>query len=93
MLRRTFTGEPLPEPTFIGPTVGRSEVRKLWKRRLRTGEEVSCVLFIDASLGDATLEISVLSAFANQLLAEGIADGILRGLDADGAKEFVEAAS
>jgi hypothetical protein len=92
MIRRTFGGEELKTETcFIGPTVGRSEVRKLWKRRLRTGEEVSAVMFIDASLGEATLEITTLSAFSNCRLAEGIAEGVLQALDADGA--IVEEAS
>jgi hypothetical protein len=91
-MRRTFLTDPGPPvETVIGPAIGRSEVRRLWKRRLKTGEEVSCVMFIDASLGEATLEITTLSAFSNQRLAEGIADGVLRGLEADEAKPMEEA--
>jgi hypothetical protein len=42
------------------------------------------------SLGESTLEITVLSAFANSLVTEGIAKGVLTALDADGATELEE---
>jgi hypothetical protein len=93
-MRRTFFDAPPPTSTILSEVpVGRSEVRRLWKRKLRTGEEVSATVFLDVCLGECTLEITVLAAHANTLVAEGIANGVLAALDADGAVplEAVEA--
>jgi hypothetical protein len=91
-VRRTFLSDPPPKAeTILGPVpVGRSEVRRLWRRKLRTGEEVSATVFLDVSLGECILEITVLAAHASSLIAEGIAKSVLAALEADGAKEPVD---
>jgi hypothetical protein len=71
------TSMPGAIPFFSVPTVQCSS----GKRKLRTGENVSAVLFIDTSLGECTLELSVLSSFANCRVVEGIAERVLAGLD------------
>jgi hypothetical protein len=44
--RRSFFDQPKPETILTESPVGRSTVRKLWKRKLRTGEEVEAAVFL-----------------------------------------------
>lgn len=64
--------------------------RKLWQRRLTDGAEISAALFHDASLAEATAEITVRSTHAEDALATQLADAIKNALDKRGAVEINE---
>jgi hypothetical protein len=82
MLRRH--GPPVPSETLL---TERSVVRRLWRRKLRDGAEVTATLWWNNSIG-AVVELEVHASFAEDTIAEGIAAGLLATLDADGAKDF-----
>jgi hypothetical protein len=90
MLRRTFTGDPLPEPTFIGPE-RQPKVTKLWKLKRRDGVEVDCQHFYDSSLCEATLEVSVRSSHADDVFASELAEKLRALLVGEGARALEEA--
>jgi hypothetical protein len=90
MLRRTLSDPPHPpaEPTLIGNN-DRPVVKKLWRRKLRSGAEVEATLWWDNSISEAVVEISVHASFAEDSLAEGIAAGVLAAIEADhGTRPF-----
>jgi hypothetical protein len=63
--------------------------RKLWARKLRTGEEVRAALFYDSTLGgEATIEISLEASAGEDVLAEKLADEFRNFLDKQGAIEM-----
>jgi hypothetical protein len=80
MLRRE--GPPPPSETAL---LNRSIVRKLWCRKLPSGEEISSVLFFDNELGESTVEITVLCAHAGDLVATELSDWVLKVLEKRGA--------
>jgi hypothetical protein len=84
ILRRD--GPPVPSETLLSE---RSVVRRLWKRKLRHGAEVSATLWWNNSVG-AVVELEVHASFAEDTIAEALAADVLTMLDADGAKEFEE---
>jgi hypothetical protein len=91
IVRRTSFDPTPPNPTILAEVpIARSEVKKLWRRQLRTGEHVSAVVFLDVGLGECTLEVTFLSSFANGKVAEEIAAGVLATLEKQGAKPFEE---
>jgi hypothetical protein len=63
-------------------------VRKLWQRRLTDGAEISAALFHDREEREATAEITVRSAHAEDALATQLADAIKKRRQ---AHEFDEA--
>jgi hypothetical protein len=63
-------------------------VRKLWQRKLTDGSEVAACLWHDSALSEATIELSVRAAHAEDTLAANIADAIRVALDERGAKEL-----
>jgi hypothetical protein len=83
MLRKD-DGPPLPSVTLLSE---HSVVRKLWRRVRRDGAQIDATLWWSNALGQAVVEIEVRSAYATDTLAESLAEGVLRGLDADGAQE------
>jgi hypothetical protein len=90
-VRRTCFDPPPPSPTILAEMpIARSQVTKLWRRQLSTGEHVSAVVFLDVGLGECTLEVTFLSSFANGKVAEEIAAGVLATLEEQGAKEVSE---
>jgi hypothetical protein len=82
MLRRD--GPPVPSETAL-LNESRSVVRKLWRRKLRSGAEVSATLTWNNSISTAVVELEVCASFAEDTLAESIANGVLAALDGDGA--------
>jgi hypothetical protein len=60
-------------------------VQKLWARKLRDGAEIAATLFHDRALSEATCEISVRAAHAEDTLAVSLADAIKSALDKRGA--------
>jgi hypothetical protein len=88
MLRR-LSDPPHPppaEPTILGVD-DRPKVRKLWRRKLRNGTEIECVLWWDVAV-EAVLEITVRASRAEDTIAEGIAAGILAALESEGVRPF-----
>jgi hypothetical protein len=83
MLRRTISDRPA-EPTIIGED-RRPVVRKLWKRKRRDGAEISAALWYDSAI-EAVLEITINASQAEDVIAEALANGVLRALDLEGAK-------
>jgi hypothetical protein len=79
--------QPAPSETSL---LNRSIVRKLWKRKLPSGEEISAVSFFDNSLGECTLEITVLCAHAPDVVCMRVADGVLAALEERGAVAMEE---
>jgi hypothetical protein len=65
-------------------------VRRLWSRKLPDGPEVIAHLFFDASVGDATLELTIKAAHAEDLIATEIGDALRKVLDEQGATEIRE---
>jgi hypothetical protein len=61
-------------------------VQKLWARKMRDGAEIAATLFHDRSLGEATAEISVRSAHAEDDLAIRLVEGVKNALDQTGAE-------
>jgi hypothetical protein len=61
-------------------------VKKLWARKLKDGAEVRAALFHDHRLGEATAEISVKAAHAEDDLAIKLAGAVRDALDARGAE-------
>jgi hypothetical protein len=89
-MRRTFFDPPpSAEPTFIGEE-RKPVVRKLWKLKQRDGAELSAVLFYDSSLGEATLEVTTKTSFAEDMKAAEIAEQLRQVLVAEGAKPLEE---
>jgi hypothetical protein len=74
-----------PETALLNE--GHSVVRRLWRRVRRDGAQIDATLWWNNSLGQACVEIEVRSAHATDSLAESLAEGVLRGLDAEGATE------
>jgi hypothetical protein len=65
-------------------------VKKLWARKLKDGAEISAALFHDHRLGEATAEITVKAAQAEDDLAIKLADGVRNALDQHGAVPIEE---
>jgi hypothetical protein len=80
MLRRT----PTASETLLSE---RSVVRRLWRRVRRDGAQIDATLWWSNSLGEACVELTVRSAHATDTLAQSLAEGVLRGLDSEGATE------
>jgi hypothetical protein len=80
MLRRT----PTASETLLSE---RSVVRRLWRRVRREGAQIDATLWWSNSLGEACVELTVRSAHATDTLAQSLAEGVLRGLDSEGATE------
>jgi hypothetical protein len=62
--------------------------RLLWQQRLASGADIVATLFHDRSLGEATAEISVRAAYAEDQLAIKLADAVRSALDAGVAEAF-----
>jgi hypothetical protein len=84
VLRRSDNPPPA-EPTIIGR---QPVVRKLWKLKRSDGAEVSATLWWDNS--EAVVELTIHASFAEDTLAEGLANGVLRALEAEGATPMEE---
>jgi hypothetical protein len=80
MLRRT----PTASETLLSE---RSVVRRLWRRVRRDGAQIDATLWWSNSLREACVELTVRSAHATDTLAQSLAEGVLRGLDSEGATE------
>jgi hypothetical protein len=63
-------------------------VRRLWALKLREGPEVIANLFYDASVGDATLELTIRAAHAEDITATEIATQLKNVLEQQGAVEM-----
>jgi hypothetical protein len=83
MLRRTFTGEPLPEPTFIGE-VRQPKVTKLFKLKRRDGVVVSAAIWFDPAI-EAVLEITVNASNGEDVFAAELGEKLRRLLESEGA--------
>jgi hypothetical protein len=59
-------------------------VQKLWALKLRNGAEVEAALFHDRSLGEATCEIAVRAAHAEDDIAISFATAVRNALDRAG---------
>ncbi len=80
--------DPPPTPS-ISLISQASTVRKLWRRKRADGAEIDAVLFYHSALGEATVELTVRSAHAQDAIAEGLAADVLATLDMQGATEEV----
>jgi hypothetical protein len=88
MLRRTLSDPPHPpETTLIGVDDHRPKVRKLWKKKLRSGAEIEAQLWFDPAI-EAVLEITVRASQAEDSIAEAIAQGVLAAIEAEGTRPF-----
>jgi hypothetical protein len=65
-------------------------IRRLWALKLSEGPEVIANLFYDPDDDDATLEITVKAAHAEDIEAIKLSDIVRDSLDAQGAKPMVE---
>jgi hypothetical protein len=66
-----------------------AKVKKLWSLKLANGCEISSVLFYDSALSEAVVKFTIHSAQAEDVVAEGIAEGVRAALVADeGATEL-----
>jgi hypothetical protein len=52
---------------------------------MKDGAEIEAALFYDSSLGEATLEVTVREANAEDILATSLGDALRNALDACGA--------
>jgi hypothetical protein len=90
VLRRTsFDPGPPAESTFIGEE-RKAVIRKLWKLKQRDGAELAAVLFYDSSLGEATLEVTARTSFAEDMKVAEIGEQLRQVLVAEGAKPMEE---
>jgi hypothetical protein len=89
MRHTSFDPSSSAEPAFIGEE-RKPVVRKLWKLKQRDGAELAAVLFYDSSLGEATLEVTARTSFAEDMKAAEIGEQLRQLLMSEGAMAMNE---